>query len=387
MIWNNSRIIFEAFVILYFLVINSMYTMVFLVSFFEVRIQNRRAFIDDYEHLNNSKLAPGVSLIVSAYNERVLIKDSVRSYLNLQYPRFEIIVVNDGSTDDTLEILAKEFGLIKTFKRLRTHARCKPVKGYYVTERDSNLIVIDKQNGGKADALNAGINAAHYPYFASLDGDAILQGDALLRIMKPIYENPNKVVGVGGIIRVMNDCDLEDGQVKEIRMSRNPLVIFQILEYIRAFTAGRTGFSLLKSLPIASGAFSLYNTTMAREMGGYDPNAIGEDFEFITRVHRTMREKKRDYEVKFRAYPICWTEVPSTIKALAKQRNRWHRGLTGVLQKHEKMLFNPRYGSIGLFSLPFFFLFEFMGPIVEGIGYIYILTSVPSLKGSKRCNA
>ena len=167
---------------------------------------------------------PSISVVCPTYNAAEFVVPTIQSVLGQTIPPLELIVSDDGSTDDTLEILAKEFGLIKTFKRLRTHARCKPVKGYYVTERDSNLIVIDKQNGGKADALNAGINAAHYPYFASLDGDAILQGDALLRIMKPIYENPNKVVGVGGIIRVMNDCDLEDGQVKEIRMSRNPTV-------------------------------------------------------------------------------------------------------------------------------------------------------------------
>ena len=350
-----------------------MYTMIFLVSFIEIRRQRRRTFIDDYDHLNDSKFAPGVSLIVTAYNERISIVDSVRSYLKLQYPKMELIVVNDGSTDDTLDILLKEFKLKKIFKKLRAHASCRQVTGYYVPETDSKLIVIDKLNGGKADALNAGINAAHYPYFASLDGDSIIQSDALLKIMTPVFQNPNKVVGVGGRVRVANDCVLQDGQVKEVKMSRNPLVVFQILEYMRAFTAGRMGFSLLKSLPITSGAFSFYNTAMAREMGGYDPDAIGEDFEIIIRVHKTMREKKKDYEVRFKAYPVCWTEVPSTIRALAKQRNRWHRGLTSVLQKHESMLFNPKYGRIGLFSLPFFFLFEFAGPIIEAMGYIYIL--------------
>ncbi|MFA5105175.1 MAG: glycosyltransferase [Candidatus Margulisiibacteriota bacterium] len=376
MILAFSRIIFESFVLVYFIVINTMYTIVFLISFIEVRKQKKRSFIDDYDYFYRSKLAPGVSLIVTAYNESLNIRDSINSYLKLQYPKFEIIVSNDGSTDDTLKILIDEFKLKKVYHVLQDQARSKPVTSYYVSEKYPNLIVVNKENGGKADALNAGLNAAHYPYFASLDGDAILQPDALLRIMKPIFENPRRIIGAGGIIRVINDCIVEEGEIKEVELSKNPLVIFQTIEYIRAFTASRAGFSLLKSLPIVSGAFSLYNTSIAREIGGYDPDAIGEDFEFLTRIHRTMKDKKRDYEVKFLAYPICWTEVPQTFKALGMQRNRWHRGLISVLHKHERMIFNPRYGRIGFFSLPFFFFFEFVGPIIETLGYFYIILAL-----------
>ncbi len=372
MSFNEIRFGFESLVIFYFIAINSMYTFVFLLSFFEVMYQKRRSFIEDYSGFARSKLAPGVSLIVTAFNERTVITESLKSYLKIHYPLFEVIVVNDGSTDETLDILIKEFKLKRAFRLLQTNTKSRPIRGYYVSDEYPNLYVIDKVNGGKGDALNAGLSAAHHQYFASLDADAMLQKDALLRIMKPIFENPRKVVGAGGIVRVINDCIISDGQVKEVRLSKDSLVIFQVLEYIRSFTANRTGFSFLKCLPISSGAFSLYNTGIAREMGGYDSNEIGEDFEFLTRLHKHLRDKKRPYEVKFCAYPICWTEVPDTLGSLGRQRNRWHRGLTSTLQKHERMILNPKYGMVGMFSLPFFLFFEFLGPIIEAAGYIIL---------------
>ncbi len=372
MVWPNLVTLFETNVLLYFLAINGMYTFLFLLAFFEVRKQHKRAFIDDYDYFYKSKLAPSISLLVTAHNEELCIVESVKSYLALQYPKLEVIVINDGSTDGTLELLKRTFKLKKVYRVLQARIKCQNIKGYYVSQLYSNLIVLDKIQGGKGDALNAGLNAARYPYFASLDADAILEKDALLRIMKPLYENPNYNIGAGGIVRVINGCRVENSMVKDVRLSKNPLVIVQVLEYIRAFTAGRAGFALLKALPIVSGAFSVYRTVVARRIGGYDPKALGEDFEFVVRFHRALRERKKRYNLMYRAYPICWTEVPETLKLLGRQRNRWYRGLTYALHKHERMLLNPLYGRIGFLSLPFFFFFEFLGPIIEGIGYVYL---------------
>lgn len=372
----NSKLVFEGFILVYFIAVNSLYTFVYLASFFEIRRQHKRSFIDDYDQFNKSKLAPGVSLIIPAYNEKLHAIDSIRSYLGVKYPKFEVIVVNDGSTDKTLELLIEEFQLVKSYRLFRNDAKSKPITGFYVSKTHSNLFVVDKINGGKGEALNAGLNVARHPYFASLDADAFLENDALLRIMKPFFENPKDVIGCGGIIRIFNGCALKNGEVAEISLSNNPLVLFQINEYIRAFTAFRSGFGFLKCLPISSGAFSLFNTELAREIGGFDCTEIGEDFEMLIRMHRKMMDKKRKYEIKFCAYPICWTEVPDTLKGLSRQRNRWHRGLISVLHKHERMLFNPAYKAVGNFSLPFFVFCELAGPIVEAAGYFYILYSI-----------
>lgn len=351
-----------------------MYSLLTLLAYFEVRSQRKRSFIDDYTYLRRSKLTPGISLLVPAHNEETTIVEAIKSHLRTNYPKYEVIIINDGSTDKTIEVLREEYKLKKIYRVIQTCIKTRKVKGYYISETEPNLVFIDKVNGGKADALNAGINAARYHYFMSIDADVILEKDAMLRVMKPLLENPEKNFAAGGIIRVANGCIVKKGEIKEIKLSRKPLPIFQVLEYIRAFTAGRAGFSKLKSLVIVSGAFGAFNTEQTRRIGGYEHKTVGEDMELLVRLHRRLRERKiKKYNIFFRAYPVCWTEVPETLRILGRQRNRWHRGLCDVISRHKRMIFNPRYGPIGLFSMPFFFLFEYLGPIIEMIGYIYLI--------------
>lgn len=344
-----------------------------ILAFFEFKKQYNRSFIDDYPYLYDSKLTPGVSILMPAYNEQSSIINSVRSLLSIKYPKFEVIVINDGSKDNTVNELIKEFNLKEIYHVIHTKIKTKKIKHYYVSLSEHRLIVIDKSNGGKADALNSGINAAKYPYFICIDADVILEEDAMLRIMKPMLEDPKKNIVAGGIVRVANGCTIKNGKLVDVKLSHKLLPIFQIVEYARAFTIGRAGFEKLKSLLIVSGAFSVFNIEQVRKVKGYDHNSIGEDMELIVRLHKNLRNEKKDYNFLYKAYPVCWTEVPENIKILGRQRSRWHRGLTDTLKKHKNMIFNPRYGMVGMFGMPFFFFFEFLGPIIEIVSYLYVI--------------
>ncbi|MFC1595773.1 glycosyltransferase family 2 protein [Candidatus Margulisiibacteriota bacterium] len=372
MIWVNGHFYLQLFILIYFLCINSIYTFLSIVAFFEVNKKHKRSFIDDYPYLKKSKLVQGCSLLVAAYNEEVTIVESVKSFLVTDYPKLEIIIVNDGSTDKTLEILKTKFKLIKYSRTMQTTIKTKKVKACYISLLDPRLIVIDKVNGKKADATNAGINAASYPYIVSMDADVIMEKDSMLRVMKPMLENPEKNIVSGGIVRVVNNCVVEDGKIKDVRLSKNPLPIFQVIEYMRAFNAGRTGFAALNSLLIVSGAFHIINTNVARLAGGYESKTVTEDMEMLVRVHKNNIREKKDYKILYLPFPVCWTEVPEDLKTLGKQRNRWHRGLCDVLSRHKVMIANPRYGRIGLFGMAYFFMFELLGPFIEFMGYFYI---------------
>lgn len=365
----------QLFILIYFVVINSIYTLLILLAFVEVHSQARRAFIDDYASVLKSRLAPGLSIIVPCYNEEATIVDNVHSLLTARYPMIEAVVVNDGSTDATLERLIEEFELVRTERVLREDVFTEPVRGVYRGHFDPRLVVVDKENGGgKADALNAGLNASRMPYVLTLDADVVLDEDALLRIMKPIIDDPGRVVAGGGIVRIVNGCTVRGGQVVGKRLPTKPIVLFQIVEYFRAFTAGRAGFARLNALPIVSGAFSILSAAMARRVGGFDRTTIGEDLEIIIKLHRTLRREKRsDYRVFYAAFPICWTEVPESWRTLGRQRSRWHRGLSESLWRHRSMVLNPRYGRIGMFSVPVFFYVEWLGPLVELTGYAYFI--------------
>ncbi|MFC2074860.1 glycosyltransferase [Bdellovibrionota bacterium] len=364
-------VILQVLVVIYFFTINISYTVLFQVALYEVRKQFKRTFIEDYEYLRHSKLTPGFSLIVPAHNEEKDIVSAVRSFLANTYPKFEVIIVNDGSTDRTLEVLKEEFKLVESKHYvIREDIKTSRVNGYYVSSVQPNLIVVDKEYGGtKGDVLNVGVNVARYSYFMNVDADVVLDQKAMLRIMKPLLEDPEKNVGAGGIIRVVNSCRQEKGIIKEVRVSRNPLVIFQIVEYIRAFTAGRAAFSKLNSLVLISGAFGVFNCNIVRKLSGFKEH-VGEDMELVVNIHRYLRKEKKKYNLLYKAYPICWTEVPGDLRILGRQRARWQRGLSETLSNNIGMIFNPRYGTVGLIGLPFHFFFEFLGPLIEASGYV-----------------
>ena len=352
----------------YFLLINGVYLTLYAISFREILDYRWRQDFSDFGELFASDYVPPISMLVPAYNEEATIADSVRSFLALRYPLHEVIVVNDGSEDRTLETLQREFDLCASDRSVRAQLKTAPVRGVYAASSEP-LIVVDKENGGKSDALNAGICAAQYPLVCCMDADVILNEDALLRIARPMIESSD-VAAVGGLIRVANGCEFEKGLLKEAKLATAPLPNFQQAEYLRAFLASRTAWSKLNCLLIISGAFGIYRRSDLIFIGGYAHGTVGEDMELITRGHRVLRENDRRYRVSFVPDPVAWTEVPDTLRVLRRQRDRWHRGLIDTLVRHRKMLFNPRYGTVGLLAMPYFFLFEFLGAVIEIIGYI-----------------
>ncbi len=352
----------------YFLLINGVYLTLYAISFREILDYRWRQDFSDFGELFASDYVPPVSMVVPAYNEEATIADSVRSFLALRYPLHEVIVVNDGSEDTTLETLQRTFDLCASDRSVRAQLKTAPVRGVYAAASE-RLIVVDKENGGKSDALNAGICAAQYPLVCCMDADVILQEDSLLRIARPMIESSD-VAAVGGIIRVANGCEFEKGLLKEAKLARAPLPNLQLVEYLRAFLASRTAWSKLNCLLIISGAFGMFRRSDLILVGGYAHGTVGEDMELITRGHRVLRENDRQYRISFVPDPVAWTEAPDTLRVLHRQRDRWQRGLIDTLVRHRRMLFNPRYGTVGLLGMPYYFLFEFLGPVIELVGYV-----------------
>ncbi|MDE2511369.1 MAG: glycosyltransferase family 2 protein [Elusimicrobia bacterium] len=372
--WSEVSVRVELVLIYYFFLLNGIYIVLSLIAFREVYRHLLRSIYGGYEQISRSPLTPAISVIVPAYDEEIGLVLTVGNLLHLDYMRYEIIVVNDGSKDGTLAALIAAFQLQPSEERGQGRLASRPIRGVYRSKRHHNLTVVDKENGGKADALNAGLDFATHPYFCSIDADVILESDALQRVVQPIVESEKRVVAVGGIIRVANGCRIEKGRVSEVLMTGNPLVMFQIIEYFRAFLCGRTGFSRLNCLMIISGAFGTFERELAIEIGGYRVDTVGEDMDLVTRLHAHLRENGiHDYAVQFVPDPVCWTEVPTSMRVLARQRRRWQRGLLEVLSDSGKMLFNPRYGIIGLFGYPFFWLFEGWGVLLELIGYVVFI--------------
>lgn len=367
MSFGEFLLVVNYFVLGYFLLINGVYALLYVISFFEIADYTRREVFSGFSELFASSYAPPVSVIVPAYNEEATIAESVRSLLSLRYPLHEVVVVNDGSSDGTLEVLGKSFDLWESDRPVRMQLETAPIRGVYASS-DERLVVVDKENGGKADALNAGICAAGYPLVCCVDADIILEEDALLRAARPAIEYSD-VAAVGGIVRVANGCEVDSGRVIEVRTPREALPTLQVVEYLRAFLAGRTGWSRLNALLIISGAFGIFRRSDLISAGGYSDDTVGEDMELVTRMHRVLHEDRRKYRVVFVPDPVAWTEVPSTLRVLRRQRDRWHRGLIDTLVRHRRMLFNPRYGTVGLLAMPYYFLFELLGPVVELLGY------------------
>mgnify|MGYP005842121503 CR=1 FL=1 len=354
----------------YFLVVNSIYIVLVWVSFFYIRKQQKYFKVFDLEGLFQSDLYKSISILTPAYNEEVNIIDSVEALLQLQYPDFEVIVINDGSTDNTLGNLISHFELYPAHVPGDLAIDHKPIRNFYRSHRYDYLIVIDKENGQKADALNAGINISTKELLCSIDADSILDPDVLKKMLRAFIEN-DKLIAAGGIVRIANGCTIENYIVKEVNVSKNYLARVQTIEYLRSFLFGRVGWDYFNSLLIISGAFGVFDRKAVIEVNGYANDTVGEDMELIVRLHRRFREKKRKYNIKFLPEPVCWTEVPENWNDLARQRNRWQRGLADSLWRHKKMLFNPSYGRLGLITMPYFVFIELFGPVIEIAGYSY----------------
>jgi cellulose synthase/poly-beta-1,6-N-acetylglucosamine synthase-like glycosyltransferase len=316
--------------------------------------------------------SPPISLLAPAYNEALTIVESVRSLLSLQYPNFEIVVINDGSADNTLEVLTEAFGLAPVQRSHHLAISHKPIRGLYGTPSQPRLIVVDKENGGKADALNAGINIARAPIVCAMDADSLLEPDALLRAVRPFVEDPERMIAVGGTIRIANGCRIDHGRVVEVGAPRNLLALFQTVEYLRAFLMARLAFSRINALTIISGAFGLFRRAHVVEVGGYTHGTVGEDMELVVKLHRLMRDRKQPYRIAFIPEPVCWTEAPEDFRVLGRQRARWHRGALETFERHRDMLLNPRYGRVGGVGFGYILLVDVLGPFIELLGYLLI---------------
>ncbi|MDE2628314.1 MAG: glycosyltransferase [Burkholderiales bacterium] len=317
-------------------------------------------------------LEPPISLLAPAYNEEATIAASVRSMLQLDYPLFEIIVINDGSKDNTLQVLRDEFGLVEFPQAYHVTLPVGRVRGVYRSPRYPNLRVVDKDNGGKADALNAGINAARHPLFCAMDADSILSTDSLRRIVRPFLEDASVIVS-GGTVRIANGCRVSGGFLQSVGMPRSLLARVQIVEYLRAFLFGRLGWSPMNALLIVSGAFGVFSRRAVVEAGGYRVDTIGEDMELIVRLHLRHRLARRPYRIVFLPDPVCWTEAPESLRVLKSQRTRWQRGLLESLWANRALLFHRRGGTAGWLAFPVMLFFEALGPLIELVGYTLML--------------
>ena len=359
-------------ILCYFAALQVVLLILTLLSFLDMRRRIRQNYYTDFECMARSHFTIPVSVIIPAHNEASVIVKCVHSVLSLDYPEFEVLVVNDGSTDDTFELLREEFKLVERRAVYRKSIETGEIKAVYRSLNKPTLTVVDKIHTGKSDALNIGINLSRYHLFCSIDADSIFQSNALLRIVRPILEKPDEVVAVGGQVRVANGCVVEEGRVVTPRIPRRLLAAFQVIEYLRAFVASRLGLSRINNLLILSGVFALFRKDVVIEVGGYKSETVTEDMELVVRLHRHLRKKKEPYRVVFLPDPICWTEVPVSVGNLSRQRNRWHRGLIQSLTRNMGMLLNPRYGSIGFVGMPYYFFFEMLGPLVEFVGYLLI---------------
>jgi len=354
------------------------YVFIAIFSSIELSFYVKKSKYFRFHSIKEYKVLPSISIIAPAYNEEASIIENIRSLLSLEYPKLEVIVVNDGSKDNSLQKVIDHYNLVKVDYVFTQNIETAPVRGIYKSTNVAytNLIYIDKENGGKADALNVGINVSRSELFLAIDVDCIIEHDAILRMVKPFLEEQDgkKVIAAGGVVRVANSCKIKDGRIIQVNYPKNIWAKFQVLEYFRAFTLGRMAWSKINGLLIISGAFGLFDRKLALTIGGYDPTTVGEDFELVVRMRKYMHTvAKQKYKVAFIPDPLCWTEVPSKLKILKNQRNRWTRGSIDTIMKHKRMFFNPKYHRMGMLSFPYWVFFEWMAPLVETLGLIYFL--------------
>ncbi|MFD1294389.1 glycosyltransferase family 2 protein [Lutibacter holmesii] len=362
------------------------YIVLSLVSALETNEYTKRNSFVNYNEILSSSVSPSISIIAPAYNESLNIIENVRSLLSSHYVNYDVIIVNDGSKDNSLEKLIEAYDLVKVNHLINYQIPTKPLReGVFKSTNPAfeKLIVVDKENGGKADALNCGLNISQSKFVACIDVDCLLLEDALQKMVKPFLEvTGEKVIASGGVIRIANACEIKEGKLIAVNLPNKFIEIAQILEYLRSFLLGRMAWSRLNGLLVISGAFGMFDKKIAIDAGGYDTNTVGEDMEIIVRMRRRMEEEKINYKVAYIPDPLCWTEAPDNYKILVSQRNRWTRGTIEVLKIHRKIGFNPKYRLLGMLSYPYWFFYERLAPIIELIGILYfiILISLDNVK-------
>jgi cellulose synthase/poly-beta-1,6-N-acetylglucosamine synthase-like glycosyltransferase len=338
-------------------------------ALYRERMLERFGRLDD---MLASDISPPVSIVVPAYNEEAGIVESVRSIAMVSYPRLEIVVVNDGSKDTTLERLIEAFKLEPVPLPFRANLQTAEVRQVYHTNRPVSITVVDKVNGGRADAVNAGINVARYPYVMITDADVLFEGTALLKAMRHVVEDRHRTVAVGGNVRPLNGCVVKFGHIVEARVPKTWLERWQLLEYVRSFVSARPAWSAMNALPLISGAFGIFLRQAVVEVGGLTSGHMGEDMDLTMRIHRHYRKLGQPYRMVYAPSAVVWTEVPATRAVLRRQRIRWHRGLMTAVHDFRSSFFNPRHGLIGMIGWPAMVLFEYVAPIIEASGYLIV---------------
>lgn len=367
--------VFNGFVLAYFFILNGLYLLHFILGFLNLRREARRLKALPVEDLVDPRGALPCTVIIPVHNEETHCDEVLRALLALRYPDFKILVVNDGSKDATFSKLSKIFSLVPAARMATAEIPTSRILGVYRSRVHANLWVIDKENGGKSDALNAGINHCDTPLFCAIDGDTLLERDALTRLVRPFLEDAD-TIAVGGNVRIVNGCVVESGIVREVRMPRKWIEKLQVMEYLRAFLGGRVGWQALDCTLLISGAFGLFQRAAVVAAGGYSRNTLGEDMELILRLHRLHRTAGHRYRIVYVSDPVAWTECPADLRTLGRQRDRWQRGLMVTLAHHTRMMFNPRFGRAGLLGYPYFFFLEMLGPAIEFGGYITFAAAV-----------
>lgn len=358
----------------YYLLSNLIYLLLLVTAIYKNTLHRHRLASLRLERLKTSPFTPPITLLVPAHNEEKFIVESVGSLLALDYSELEVIVINDGSRDQTLAELKRAYQLEPARLLYIQEISTAPLHAIYRSATEPRLLVLDKDSAGsKADAVNAGLNAATSPYICIVDADSILEKDSLLRIMAAVLSDPGRVVAVGGIVRVLNGSRIARGELAEVRLPQSGIEVFQVIEYLRAFLIGREAWAQFNALPIISGAFGVFRTDLVRQVGGYRAKAIGEDFDLVVRLHRLLQEQGKDYHINFIPDPTCWTEVPADFRSLARQRARWQKGLIDTLWPNRDVLFRGSYGRFGSLMLPYMWVFELLAPIFELTGYATII--------------
>jgi cellulose synthase/poly-beta-1,6-N-acetylglucosamine synthase-like glycosyltransferase len=353
----------------YFVLVNSFYAVLLVSAVLEMVQHQRVVWLEGRWRVLNSRVAPTITVLAPAHDEAPTIAASVRALLALYYPNLEVIIVNDGSTDQTLDVLRREFDLIPVHPIFQRRLATQPVRALFRSPSHPSLLVVDKDNGGKADALNAGLNVASGDLVCAIDADTLIEPDALQRMVRPFLVS-GEFVAAGGTIRVANGCVIRGGRVVVARVPRRPLPGFQAVEYLRAFLFGRLGWNRLGGNLIISGAFGLFRRDAVIASGGYEHGTVGEDMELVLRLRRLGVEQHGPSQVKFIPDPVAWTEVPDSARVLARQRDRWHRGLADTMWRHRRLFFNPRYGAMGMIVVPYFVIIELFAPVVEAVGLV-----------------
>lgn len=364
------------FFLSYMLTLTGFYTLLMVSSYLTIQ-RHRESKDNDDELLFDTGLELPISLISPAYNEEKGVVASVKSLLQVAYPTFEVIVINDGSTDNTLEALIEAFELIPFPETFEATLKTQPIRAIYRSGRHPNLKVVDKMNGGKADALNAGINVSQYPLFCGMDADTILPSDSLNKIIRPFLTDPLTIAS-GGIVRIINGCSVKSGHLHHVGLPRNVFAMMQVLEYTRAFLFGRIGWDAFNGVLVISGAYGVFDKQTVMNAGGYLTSTIGEDMELVIRLHRYMRERHLPYRIRMVPDPICWTEAPEDMVSLRNQRIRWQRGLGESLSRNVGLMFSRNGGFAGWVTFPFLLIYELLGPLIELLGLMIMLLCVLS---------